>query len=206
MKKIKVIFLDIDGVLQPYSSEKRFDYQDKYGLESLQQKLTDELGRDYFQYDKYDVAACYCDWDKNSVDRIKRILDETGAKIVISSDWRNKKLPNKMKDFFKIWDMEDYWYADNCYYYNELDKENFEIQKVIDYVNMRKEKFNRQCFDKRSVEILHYINMNKNIINYVAVDDRNLCELPEGHFVKTYNFITDEQTDKVIQLLNENDK
>lgn len=202
MEKIKVIFLDIDGVLQPYDSKGRFEYRDKYGLESLQKKLTDELGRDYFQYDEYDVAACYCDWNKDAVNRIKRILDETGAKIVISSDWRNKKLPNKMKDFLKIWNMEEYWLADNCYYYNSLAENVIEFQKEIDYVNMRKQELNRCYFDSRSVEILHYVNMNNNIINYVAIDDRNLCELPEGHFVKTYDFITEDEANKVIELLN----
>lgn len=201
-EKYKVIFLDIDGVLQPYDSEKRFEYRRKFGLESLQQKLTDELGTDYFQYDEYDVAACYCDWDKSAINRIKRILDETGAKIVISSDWRNRKLPNKMKDFLKIWNMEEYWIADNCYYYSVLDKDVSELQKEIDYVKRRKEELNKQYLDNRSVEILHYVNMNDNIINYVAIDDRDLSELPDGHFVKTYNIINDEQTNKVIELLN----
>ena len=199
MEKIKVIFLDIDGVLQPYNSKKRFYYQEKYGLDNLQKKLTDELGKDYFQYDEYDVGACYYDWDINAVNRIKRILNETGAKIVISSDWRSIRFPNKMKDFLKIWDLEKYLIGETLYFSKIFDINPDKYKQEEEFI---KKQNNNKHYDERCIEIIYYVHSHNNIINYVAIDDRNLSDLPEGHFVKTYNLITEEQTDKVIELLN----
>ena len=78
---MNIIFLDIDGVLQPYSSQKRFEINRK----ELKEKLSKELGIDYSIYNEYDVAAAACDWDKDAVDRIKNIIEKTEAKIVVSS-------------------------------------------------------------------------------------------------------------------------
>lgn len=197
----KIIFLDIDGVLQPYSSKGRFEYERQYGLQTLQEKLTVELSIDYFQYHPYDVGACYCDWDKEAVARIRKICDKTGAKIVISSDWRNIKLPYKMRDFLKIWNMDKYWIADN-YHSNKIDEESDNVMKrVKEYVEKKAIELNHKYIDNRSIEILYYVFSN-NITNYVAIDDRYLSELPEGHFVYTNNLINDEQCNKAIELLN----
>ena len=112
---MKVIFLDIDGVLQPYASKNRFEIDRKV----LRERLSKELNTDYTIYNEYDVAACYADWDKEAVERIKKIIKKTDAKIVISSDWRSKELPNKMKDFLKIHNMDKYWVGET----DDIDEE-----------------------------------------------------------------------------------
>ena len=105
MEKIKVVLLDIDGVLQSSGSRERFNVDRKVLVETLSK----ELKVDYSQYDEYDVAAVYCDWDKEAIATLKHILDETGAKIVISSDWRNIRKPNKMRDLLRIHGLDLYY-------------------------------------------------------------------------------------------------
>jgi len=99
----RVIFLDIDGVIQGYSSQKRFDFIKE--IPALQKELTEKHGVDYLSYDKYDVGAVYYDWDPHAVCLIKKILDETMAMIVISSDWRlTEGGLQRMKDLFRLHD------------------------------------------------------------------------------------------------------
>lgn len=187
---MKVIFLDIDGVLQPYNSEKRF----KIDRKKLRKKLSEEFDTDYTIYNEYDVAACYADWDKDAVERIKKIIKETNAKIVISSDWRSKEKPNKMKDFLKLWGLDQYLIGETEY----IDKEK--MKKTIEYIESMQNSF----YSYRIVEILEYVYNNPEITNYVAIDDLNLEIGLEGHFVKTYNLINDEQADRCIKILNNN--
>lgn len=68
----KVIFLDIDGVLQSYDSKSRFS-MDKEGLRD---ELTKKYNVDYTVYDEYDVSAAYSDWDINAVNRIRTIVEK----------------------------------------------------------------------------------------------------------------------------------
>lgn len=62
---MKVIFLDIDGVL---------NHMDWYNDDRNPGNINGEEG----------------DLDPICVERVKRICDETGAKVVISSDWKNQ--------------------------------------------------------------------------------------------------------------------
>ena len=83
-----VIFLDIDGVLQPPSSQKRF----KHDLEELRRSLADRFDDEiYLGMDKYDLGAVYFDWDSEAVERLHSLCNDFGAGIVISSDWRRSK-------------------------------------------------------------------------------------------------------------------
>ena len=110
---MKVVFLDIDGVLQPYSSENRF-YEINRQAKELVNSLSIKYGVDYAKYCIYDILAVYYDWNKEAVERLKYVLKESKARIIISSDWRNKKQPEKMHDLLRIHDLDKYWLADNC--------------------------------------------------------------------------------------------
>lgn len=187
---MKVIFLDIDGVLQAYGSKNRFGID----RESLREELSKKIGIDYSKYNEYDVAACALDWNEEAVNRIKTIINKTGAKIVVSSDWRSEEKPHKVKDFLSIWGMGEYWYADTEIYNSELMKNTDEYVKqnnpTNEYVNMR------------SIEILDFVFKHKEITNYVAIDDMNLSIGLGEHFVQTDNLINEEQMEKCIEILN----
>ena len=109
---MNVVFLDIDGVLQPYDSENIF-YEIDSKVKMLVKKLSEKYGIDFSQYNVYDILAVYYDWHNDAVSRLMHILDETGAKIIISSDWRSNKKIYKMRDLLKIRNLDTYWLADN---------------------------------------------------------------------------------------------
>ncbi len=79
----KVVFLDIDGVLQPTTAQDRFNHN----MESLKKELAEKYNDNHFlELDKYDVAAVYYDWNKEAVDFLHKLLSDCDAEIVISSD------------------------------------------------------------------------------------------------------------------------
>ena len=101
----RVIFLDIDGVLQPGVNESRF----KHDMDALKEELARKYHEPaYLELDKYDVAAVYYDWDAEAVSRLKHLIEETKAEIVLSSDWRHSKNLEQMKLLFRIHDLDGY--------------------------------------------------------------------------------------------------
>lgn len=189
---LKVVFLDVDGVIKSYHAQERFEVD----REELQKKLTKDLGVDYMIYDRYDLASAAVDWDKGAMEKIRTILVETNAKIVVSSDWRRKELPYKMRDFLRIWDLHEYWYADNEYFDEESMKD------AIEYVKKKNEGRNIEP-NRRAVEILDFVYKHKEITNFVAIDDIDLRRYLEGHFVGTLNLINIGQMRKAIEILND---
>ncbi|MDR0603068.1 MAG: hypothetical protein LBG80_02045 [Bacteroidales bacterium] len=185
----KVIFLDIDGVLQP-PTQTRFKHIKE--VDELKKQLYDKYGVDYNEYHDYDILAVYYDWDKEAIAELKRILGATGAKIVISSDWRAyKDNPLKcMRDFFRIYDLADY---------------------VIDYTPLwrgaeREEHYRRKEYkdihEPRVVEILEHLKIHPEIKKWVAVDDLHLGEYLKENAVLTRYKLAKADADKCIEILN----
>ena len=52
--------------------------------------------------------------------------------------------------------------------------------------------------------ILDFVFNHKEITNFVAIDDLNLSDELDGHFVQTDNLINDEQMQKCIEILKGN--
>ncbi len=107
---MNVVFLDIDGVLQPYNSCYRFDNLSNNQILELSKKWN----VDYSKYGIDEVSAAYYDWEEQAICRLKHILKETNSKIIVSSDWRSKEQPYKMRDLLAIHYLADYWYGDNA--------------------------------------------------------------------------------------------
>jgi hypothetical protein len=185
-KPDKVIFLDIDGVLQPWGSQKRFAHLKE--MDKVYKELLDRYGVDYSSYDRYDVSAVYFDWDKESVAELKRILEATGAQIVISSDWRVYSPIERLSDFFRIYDLAAYIVD-----YTPV-KLNFELLKEQNaaYKNMW----------HRSIEILEYLKAHPEIKSWVTIDDLHLDgDLGENAVVTSYK-MEKKDADKCIEVLN----
>ena len=100
-----VIFLDIDGVLQPPSQQKRF----KHDLEELRRSLADRFDDEfYLGMDKYDLGAVCFDWDSEAVERLRSLCEDFGAGIVISSDWRRSKSTRGLQALFRVHELHHY--------------------------------------------------------------------------------------------------
>ena len=120
---MKVIFLDIDGVLQPGSYQDRFEHLAE--VSDLAKKLNVKLnnGFDYYklvggdkeydnkqQVNKYDIGAVYWDWHPEAVKLLHEVIDKTGAKIVLSTDWRGRGL-EEMRGLIDIKGFGKYLYG-----------------------------------------------------------------------------------------------
>ncbi|MDR1179200.1 MAG: hypothetical protein LBK44_01740 [Spirochaetales bacterium] len=184
-KDIKVVFLDIDGVLQPPDRQERFKHIRE--IADLYQKLTAEFGVDYYQYDKYDVAAVYYDWDKESVSELKRILDTTKAKIVISSDWKKFAGMKRVVDFLRIHGLADYVIGVTPDYDTDPQVEQCLVQQKV--------------FESRAAEILVYLARHPEITRYVALDDINLVPYLGDNAVVTRSKMYKKHADRCIELL-----
>ena len=132
---MKVIFLDIDGVLA--TSFKRIE---------------NEFGSIY-------------PFSKGAVKQLNYILEQTHAKIVLSSTWRLLYDIETMKKIFE---------------WNEC------IDYPIDYtVIYHSDSLNIVIARERVDEIKEYVERNKDTIEkWVAIDDENLDRLGREHFVR----------------------
>ncbi len=150
---MKVLFLDIDGVL---NTERYIKTCGHYGVVI----------------------------DPELMKNVKRIVDITGAKIVLTTSWR------------------EFW--------EENKSSVHENGKEIDRIFARHDlevysKTPTLPFIGREAEIRDWLNNHPEVTTFAAVDDMFLSAyFLEGHFVKTSNYIglTDEYADKVIGILS----
>lgn len=163
----KIIFLDIDGVLNTqlwYTQMDRNTPQDKYGYA----------------------------FDPNAVANLKRIVEETGADIVISSSWKCMGLTQ----------MEDMWNDRN------LPGRIVGItpNSVSDELLLHADIDSMELFHIRGEEIREWLSKHgKRVSNYVIIDDMdNMLPEQQSHFVQTNPEvgITKVDSEKAIKILN----
>ena len=164
----KVVFLDIDGVLNTkwwYTQMDRNTPKDKYGYA----------------------------FDPNAVSNLKKIIDETGADIVISSSWKS----------FGISELEDMWQD------RGLPGKLIGItpNTVSDEMLLNADLDHMELFSIRGAEIKEWLTKHgKNVSHYVIIDDMdNMLTEQRLHFVKTDPEIgiTVEDAEKAIMILNQ---
>ena len=159
-KDRKVLFLDIDGILQP-TDHSTHGGRFKLSLEErtvFSAKIADEAGIDHLRnLDPMDVAAVYLDWEKKAVENLKKILNcsKGPIEIVLSSGWRETRSFEDMKALFAIHGLDEYL-TDMC------PNDNF-------------------CSKERAVKL--YLEQHPDLINYVVLDDENLLAYLPGHTV-----------------------
>jgi hypothetical protein len=169
--KEKWIFLDIDGVLNPvhYMNAMYKLWKASHG----EIKSHDEYGQLFLEH---------------NCNALKKIIDETGASIVISSTWR-------MEGFAKmiaLWEHRNL--AGNIIGITPTEVEVVEsgLAEFYDMV----------C---RGMEIAHFMKVNNFEGNYVIIDDTpDMLKEQEPFFVETNSFIglTFKDAEKAIEILN----
>ena len=168
----KIIFLDFDGVLNT----------ENYNL------VLKRKGK--ICQDEY--AALF---DPNAVKQLKRIVDATGADIVIESSWKYLGL-DAMKELWEIRnlpgrviDITPSSVSDE--YLSNVDRDNLDASML-------------HC---KGLEISSWLSeKGQSNTRYVIIDDEYVVlESQSSNFILTnpYEGITEEQANKIISILNE---
>lgn len=102
---INIIFLDIDGVIQPTRHTNRF----LYDLDKLPNYIATKMKDEYYlNMDKYDLGACYYDWDEIAIGILKKALNETNSYLVIHSGWKDVLTKEDILALFRLHNLDEY--------------------------------------------------------------------------------------------------
>jgi len=120
----KVIFLDVDGVLN----------SEKYHVALHQRILNKELSEDDLKFDHTLLAV-----DPQAVKLLNRITTETRAKIILSSTWRSGKNLVELRDLFNLWGITGACIGRTQDYRGR--KRGYEIEEVLEHLSDRIDKW-----------------------------------------------------------------
>jgi len=148
---MKVIFLDHDGVICLSDNwGNRFKKQKSWGKRKLSMSTL-----------SMPVEYRFDNFDEEAVKVLNEILEETGAEIVVSSDWKRWATVEEMGEYYESKGIikKPIAFTDSILY---DDYDNFPWH-------------NRWVSEQtRSLEIAQYIGQNPVITHWVAIDDLNM--------------------------------
>ena len=148
---MKVIFLDHDGVICLSGNwGSRF---------KKQQKVRKKLSQDVMSMP---VDARFDNFDKKAIKVLNEILEQTGAEIVVSSDWRYNANLEELGDYYISQGIIKRP-IDVTGMFNELYPR--EWQRLRNFANLEYE---------RTMEIKHWLNNHPEVTHWVAVDDLDM--------------------------------
>jgi len=157
---MKIIFLDIDGVL---NCEEAY----RSGACEYTEWIWEDGRKDHYQR--------FCSWSK---DLLNKLIDETGAKIVISSTWRHSGI-----EFMrKVWEMEE-MSGEIIGITPSMRTEGIHIPRGMEIEYYLKEdlKFSHINWDKESQR--DYMK-ESGVDNYIIIDDdSDMLYKQRNHFV-----------------------
>jgi hypothetical protein len=184
---MKVIFLDIDGVL---NSQDWYVYR-----------------RDNVEMDSVSAQYPFYEFDPRAVERLNRLIEVTGAKLVISSSWRSGETVETLQGLMdrvgvkgEVIGLTPHLWCKKPY----EDMEGYRIPRgcEIDWWLDNHGDFQRINWSKE--EQLKYMNKAK-VKNYIIIDDdSDMLYGQREHFIHTsHNHgLTDELVEKAIAILN----
>lgn len=100
---MKVIFLDIDGVLYPCFSRRTSCFH----AEAVRSRLQKE-GISTEGITDWDLCSVVCGFQIAAVERLRRLCEQSGAKIVLETSWKCMRNLDEMKRLFSLWRLDSY--------------------------------------------------------------------------------------------------
>ena len=151
---MKVIFLDHDGVICLATEwGGRFKKQQKHGKKLSQSVLS------------LPVDCRFDNFNKKAILILNEIIQETGAEIVVSSDWKSWATCEEMGEYYEAKGIAKKPIAFTPFF-RDLQAEG-KIPGYDDFVWDRK----FQLEQERHFEILDYLKNHPEITHWVAIDD-----------------------------------
>jgi len=148
---MKVIFLDHDGVICLSDNwGNRFKKQKSWGKRKLSMSPL-----------SMPVEYRFDNFDEKAVKVLNEILEETGAEIVVSSDWKNWATVEEMGEYYESKGIikKPIAFTDSILY-DDYDDFPWHNKSELEQT--------------RSLEIAQYIGQNPVITHWVAIDDLNM--------------------------------
>lgn len=136
---------------------------------------------EYFQSKEIDMPFL----DDGCMNNLERIVNETGAEIVLTTTWR------------------EYWDRKKC----EIQGE--EINRIFSKYGMSiYDKTPDVCFFDRGAEISLWLLENEDDVSFVVIDDMDIEGIPSRYVVKTdeRQGLTLADAQKAIEILNKQQK
>ena len=207
-----ILFLDIDGVLQPCSSQNRFDYD----LDALKKYFVSIDAR-YETIDKYDLGAVCFDWNLTSVALLKALLEETGARIIISSNWITSKNLAQLKLLFKIHGLDKY--IEGCcevpeedIYIKEEAINNYLMSHKVDYYAVVDDDL-LSCFGEKmrktkgAIKYQDFLYLKEALSIKIIKEDQNTITISNRSAEITLEYTVDESNSTLnIKVVNYNNR
>ncbi len=156
-----VLFLDIDGVLQPLWAHDRSEYD----LDALRETIAEHFNDPgYLKIDKWDIAAVFYDWDFISIGYLKRLLLFFDADIVLHSSWINYNNLENLKRLFRLHQLDDY---------------------LVDVTESNFGQDEDGTYRSKVTAITRYLEAHKDIKRYAIIDDDRSLEKLGDRFVRS---------------------
>ena len=152
---MKVIFLDNDGVICLANNwGSRYKKQEKWGERKLSMSSR-EIPVEY-RFDNFDTKA---------VKVLNQILEETGAEIIVSSDWRLHANLDELGDYYESQGIAKRPIAVTHIYSDIYPSEWSAFRR-----------FRADLELERSMEIQHWLENHPEITHWVAIDDLDMSK------------------------------
>jgi len=158
---MKVIFLDNDGVIC-LSTEwgGRFKKQEKAGRKMSQ------------SVNSLDVKYRFDNFNKKAIAILNAIIEETGAEIVVSSDWKKHATLEELGDYYEAQGIIKRP-IDTTAFCRDLYNDGGAAHLKDEDINWNQTWMLEQ---ERHVEILEWLTRHPEVTHWVAIDDLNMAK------------------------------